>query len=79
MAFEDLKTTMTRGHVLKFVDVSKPFEVETDTSNFTLGSVLIQEGHPIAYDSQKLNDAERRYTIFEKQMLAIVHCLRVLR
>ena len=75
--FEDLKTTMTRGPILGLVDVSKPFEVEKDASNFALGGVLIQEGHPIAYKSRKLNDAERRYTVSENEMLVVVHCLQV--
>ena len=51
MAFGDLKATMTRSPVLKLVDVSKPFEIETDASDFSLGGVLIEEGHPIAYES----------------------------
>ena len=70
---------MTRGLVLGLVDVTKPFEIETDASDFALGGVLIQEGHPIAYESQKLNDAKRRYTVSDKEMLAVVHCLRVWR
>ena len=70
---------MTRGPVLGLVDVTKPFEIETDASDFALGGVLIQEGHPIAYESWKLNDAERRYTVSEKEMLPVVHCLRVWR
>ena len=70
---------MTRGLVLGLVDVSKPFEVETYASDFALGGVLIQEDHPIAYDSRKLNDVERRYTVSEKEMLAVAHCLRVWR
>ena len=48
---------MTRGPVLGLVDVTKPFEIETDASDFVLGGVLIQEGHPIAYESRKLNNA----------------------
>ncbi|XP_022975335.1 uncharacterized protein LOC111474513 [Cucurbita maxima] len=79
MTFEDLKATMTRDPVLRLVDVTKPFEIETDASDFALGGVLIQEGHLIAYESRKLNDAERRYTVSEKEMLAVVHCLRVWR
>ena len=66
---------MTRGPALGLVDVSMPFEVETDASDFSLGGVLIQEVYPIAYESQKLNDVERRYTVSEKEMLAVVHCL----
>ena len=77
MTFEDLKTTMTRGPVLGLVDVTKPFEIETDASDLALDGVLILEGHPIAYESRKLNDAEWRYTVSEKEMLAGVHYLRV--
>ena len=58
------------GPVLGIVDVTKPFEVETDASDFAPGGVLLQEGHPIAYESQKLNEAERRYAASEKEMLA---------
>lgn len=36
----------------------------------------MQEGHPIAFESRKLSDTERRYTVQEK---AIIHCLRVWR
>ena len=67
MAFEDLKTTMTRGSVLGLVDVSKPIEVETDAFDFALGDILIQEVHPIAYESPKLNDAGRCTLSTEKR------------
>ncbi|KAK3027536.1 hypothetical protein RJ639_041727 [Escallonia herrerae] len=39
----------------------------------------MQECHPVAYESRKLNEAERRYTTDEKELLAVVHCLRVWR
>ena len=40
---------MTRGPVVGLVDVAKPFEIETNASDFALGGVVIQEGHPISY------------------------------
>lgn len=70
---------MTRGLVLGLVDVTKPFQVEIDALNYALGGILLQEGHPIAYESWKLNSAKRRYTISEKEMLVVVHCLKVWR
>ncbi|KAL0304658.1 UNVERIFIED_CONTAM: hypothetical protein Sangu_3071300 [Sesamum angustifolium] len=45
-------------------------------SDFSIGGVLMQESHP---ESRKLNDTERRYTVQEKEMTAVVHCLRTWR
>ncbi|KAK3002238.1 hypothetical protein RJ639_021301 [Escallonia herrerae] len=50
-----------------------------NASDFALGGVLMQECHPVAYESRKLNEAERRYTTHEKELLAVVHCLTVWR
>jgi hypothetical protein len=44
-----------------------------------LGAVLLQEGHPMGFESRKLNSAELNYNITEKEMLAVVHALRVWR
>ncbi|KAM1160926.1 hypothetical protein TB2_000069 [Malus domestica] len=78
-AFERLKKALMEEPVLRLPDLSKPFELHTDASDFAIGGVLMQEGHPIAYESRKLNNAEKRYTTHEKEMTAIVHCLRVWR
>ena len=79
MAFEELKRAITREPVLALPDHSKSYEIHTDASDFAIGGVLMQAGHPIAFESRKLNDAERRYTVQEKEMTAIVHCLRTWR
>ncbi|KAK3000522.1 hypothetical protein RJ639_020946 [Escallonia herrerae] len=73
------RSAMSEDPVLALPDVSKSFEVHTDASDFALGGVLMQEGHPVAYESRKLNEAERRYTTHEKELLAVVHCLRIWR
>ena len=39
----------------------------------------MQEGHPMAFESRKLNDAEQRYSKNEKEMVVVVHCLQVWR
>ncbi|KAE8677972.1 hypothetical protein F3Y22_tig00111463pilonHSYRG00069 [Hibiscus syriacus] len=77
--FDDLKEEMSQEPILALPDFTKPFEVHTDASDFAIGGVLMQEGHPIAFESHNLNDTERRYTVQEKEITTIIHCLRVWR
>ena len=78
-AFDRLKHAVSEEPVMVLADHTKPFEVHTDASDFAIGGVLMQDGHPIAFESRKLNGTERRYTVQEKEMTAIVHCLRTWR
>ena len=78
-AFDKLKVAISSEPILKLPDFSQPFEVVTDASDKAVGGVLQQGGHPIAFESWKLKDAETRYSTHEKEMLAVVHCLRVWR
>ena len=70
---------MASDPVLQLPNLSMPFEVHTDASDYAIGGVLVQEGHPVAFESRKLNDVEKRYTVQEKEMTAVVHCLRTWR
>jgi hypothetical protein len=78
-AFELVKSALARAPVLKNPDFSKPFELWTDASTHGIGSVLMQEGRPIAYESRKLSSAEFNYTTTEQELLAVVHSLKVFR
>ncbi|XP_074297249.1 uncharacterized protein LOC141627954 [Silene latifolia] len=71
-AFERLKEAVMQEPVLALPDITKPFEVETNASDYALGGVLLQEGHPVAFESRKLNGAETRYAAQEKELLAIM-------
>ncbi|KAF8107055.1 hypothetical protein N665_0127s0005 [Sinapis alba] len=78
-AFEELKNAVSQEPVLALPDFSLPFELHTDASDYAIGGVLMQNGHPIAFESRKLNETERQYTVQEKEMTAVVHCFQVWR
>jgi hypothetical protein len=78
-AFELLKQKLIEAPLLRTPNESLPYEVVTDASDLGLGGVLLQEGQPVAFESGKLNDAELNYQTIEKEMLAVVHALRLWR
>ena len=47
------------------------FQVDCNASGTTIGAVLSQEVRPIAYFSEKLNDA-KKYYIYDQEFYAIV-------
>ena len=75
-AFNDLKDAIINPPVLAYPDFEKPFILTTDASNVAVGAVLSQgeagNDRPVMFASKALNDAERRYSTIEKELLAIV-------
>jgi hypothetical protein len=82
-AFEQTKILLTTAPVLRVPDMSLPFIVTTDASQMAIAGMLSQEfpdgEHPVAYTSRKLSDAEKNYTVYEQEMLAVVHSCTVWR
>ena len=73
--FNKLKEVMSTCPVLALPDFSQPFVLECDASGVGIGAVLMQGGHPIVFESRKLDESERLYPIYDKEMLAIMHAL----
>ncbi|GJP35299.1 hypothetical protein CLOM_g19805 [Closterium sp. NIES-68] len=69
--------------VLRIADSERPFEVITDASDIAIGAVLMQDFgnglQPIAYESRKMQSAERNYPVHYKEMLAIVYAFKMWR
>ena len=82
-AFRDLKHKLTNTPVLLVPNLELSFCVEADCSGRALGCVLSQKTnerwHPVAYESQKLNPAETRYSIHEQELGALIHALKTWR
>ena len=76
LSFDKLKLAIATAPTLSVVNPHKPFVVETDASGTAVGVVLLQDGCPIAYGSKKLNDTQRNYSTYERELFAIVHALK---
>ena len=80
-AFNTLRKRIMSEPVLQQPQLNQQFEVEVDTSGYTIGAVLMQRDekgkrHPVAYFSSTLNEAERNYDIYTLELYAIVRALR---
>lgn len=71
-AFEKLKTLISTHPILRYPDFERQFTLTTDASNYAIGAVLSQEGHPVCYASRTLNNHERNYSATDKEFLAIM-------
>ncbi len=65
-----------KAPMLKLPDFDKDFEIHFDASNFVIGGVLVQDGRPMAFENNKLNETERRWPMHEKEMSIMIHCLK---
>jgi hypothetical protein len=71
-AFKELKHHLCSALVLTLPDLQQPFEIETDASDYAIGAVLTQHGHPVAYHSETLSDTVQKYPTYDKEMYFVV-------
>ena len=65
--------------LLSYPDCKLPFTVHTDASGKQLGDVISHNNKPIAFFSIILIKPHSNYTTTEKEILAIVECLKKFR
>lgn len=81
--FQVMKKRLTEAPILCCPDFSVKFVLQTDASDEGLGAVLYQhidnQECVVSYISRTLSDPERRYSVTEKECLAVVWGIRKMR
>jgi RNase H-like domain found in reverse transcriptase len=76
-----MKKRFTEEPVLLMPDQSKPFQIESDASKVATGAVLTQldsngDRHPVAFLSKTFSETERKYEIYDRELLGIIRALK---
>ena len=83
-AFEPLKKALLASPILRLPRTDLPYSADMDACNHQIGFALLQtypDGtrHPIGFWSRSLNLAEKKYSVSEKECLAIFWAVQLLR
>eukprot|EP00253_Pinus_taeda_P035741 PITA_35741 len=76
--FESLKTRISEAPILRGPNWKLPFHISTDALDTALGAMLGQKDlvpYAIYYTSKKLTPTKLKYTVTEKEFLAVVHAI----
>ena len=67
---------MVRDTLLNYPDFNEGFKIQTNSSEFQLGTVIIEKGKTISIYSRKLTDDQKYYTVTERAILIIFRSLK---
>jgi hypothetical protein len=67
-----MKHRLFSAPLLSLPGLQQPFKIETDASDYVVGTVLTQHGHLVAYHSETISDVIWKYSNDDKEMYSIV-------
>jgi hypothetical protein len=79
LTFEKMKKVTRTCPVLTLPYFSHPFILECDASREGVWVVLVKNKHPIDFERIKLRGIDLLYTIYDKDMLSVMHALEKFR
>jgi Reverse transcriptase (RNA-dependent DNA polymerase)/RNase H-like domain found in reverse transcriptase len=78
IAFDQIRTELRKAPPLHLPDQTLQFIIETDASDWAAGAVLLQRkpgssrnGDTVSFFSKTFSETKRRYSTFDKELLAI--------
>lgn len=75
-ALRNIFGEIKKGICLAYPDYSKEFTIQTDASEHAIGGILKQDNKLLGLFSKKLTKTQERYTVSEKELLAVVESLK---
>ena len=74
-AFKQLKTLLSDQTLLMHQDINAELSINTDASSVAVGAVLQhrknQQWEPLSFFSKKLSETEKKYSTFDRELLAV--------
>jgi hypothetical protein len=67
---------MCSAPVLALPNFNKPFVLECDASDKSIGAILMQEGRPISFLSKSLGKQAVEMSTYDKEAMAIIEALK---
>ena len=75
-AFRRIKEAVSKAEIVRHPDITRPFYLICDASDYAIGSVLMQEYdgiyYPVEFYSKLLDQNQRHWHISEKELISVI-------
>ena len=71
-----MKKKISSAPILALLDLRQPFDIQTDASDYVMGTFLLQHGKPISFHSEMVNGAVINYPTYDKELYALLQSVK---